>query len=453
MGVPFQVVTPSDGAPRPRFTGGAGLSVFAGQIDDWLDNNSKTRGRAWYGQQGSPGWGHQMLSDPHVRRARDAIVDPVVGATWDFEPASDDPLAREVADFCRFAFFECTAWESFLGTAMRAYVRDGFSIFEVTDDARPVPQDRFTSHPGAGQGVVPTGFHYRPGYTVEEWLQGRRDPTQLAGVRQYLPGSDQEQAGVRTIRSRRFVRFTWEQEGANFDGSPILRSAWGPWFAKRLLMRIEVMSHEKNHLALPFVTLPDGTDGNTADEEIDKLASAISKFRAHENGYYVLPGGYGVDFKSGGANTPIQQTIDRLNIDIAHNVSAAFMLLGMKSVGSYNLATTQQGQFDIGLNKHAAFVANVLNNGADGWSPIERIVSLNYGSNAPRPRLIARNMPTVDWTKVLPELTKAVQAGIVQPDDQLDAFYRKVMQAPKADPDTRREVQPAPAPIPEEVPS
>lgn len=449
MGVPFQVVTPSDGTPRPRFNGGAGLSIYGGQVDDWLDNNSKTRGRAWYGEQGAPGWGHQMLNDPHVRRARDALVDPVVGATWDFEPASDDPLAREIADFCRFAFFECMAWESFLGLAMRAYVRDGFSIFEVTDANRPVPQDRFSAHQGAGQGVVPTGFHYRPAYSLEEWLQGRRNPTQLAGVRQYLPGSDKEQAGLRTIRSGRFVRFTWEQEGANFPGFPILRSAWGPWFAKRLLMRIEVMSHEKNHLALPFVTLPDGTDGNTADEEIDKLATSISKFRAHENGYYILPGGYGVDFKSGGANTPIQTTIDRLNFDIAHNVSAAFMLLGAKTTGSYNVATTQQGQFDIGLNKHAAFVANVLNNGADGWSPVERIVSLNYGDNAPRPRLIARNMPTVDWMKVLPELTSAVEADIIQRDQPLADFYRRVTQAPAADPTTRRK---APAPA-EKVPA
>lgn len=420
------------GALHARVVGGAGSTIWAGQLDDWHDENPKTRRSRWYGEPGVLGEGQKMLADPHVRRSRDAVVDPVVGATWDFEPASKESLDLEVAEYCRFVFFECLSWHSFLAQAIRAYIRDGFAVFEQTDNTTPIPPKRFPSHPGGGVGVGVTGLHFRPAWTLWGWGQSKRDPAKLDYIEQFIPGSDVEEAGLRRVSAKRLLRFSWEQEAAHFEGHPILRSAWGPWMAKRMLMRIEVQSHERNHMAQPFLTPPEGTD--TSDAELDKAMRALSHFRANQNGAFILPGGYTVDFKSGQANTNIQATIERLNLDIALNVASQSQLLGSRgSSGSHALAQTQDGQFKITLDKHARFICDVFNNGTDGWSIVERIVRLNYGQEVTVPRLVSRNMPTVNWKEVIPVLIDAKRAGVIKADLDLDKFVRQVMSAPKRD--------------------
>ena len=144
----------------------------------------------------------------------------------------------------------------------------------------------------------------------------------------------------------------------------------------------------------------------------------------------LLPGGFGVDFKSGQANTPIGSTIDRLDFNIAHNVVAGFTLLGKKaSAGSHALAHVLRAVFDIGLNKHARFIEGRFNHGTDGWSPVERFVRINFGARVELPRLVARNMPTVNWLEVLPVLIEAHKAGLLS-REHMDAFIRKVTFAP-----------------------
>jgi len=439
--------TKPDAPYRTRIFGTPGASVWGGLLDDWEDDNIRTKGTKWYGRPGVPGEGHRMEKDPHVRRSRDAIVDPVVGATWDFEPASKSSLDKEVADFCRYVFFEKFPWSSFLGTAMRTYIRDGFALFEETDGPSPIPARRFSRHPGNGLGVVVTGLHYRPGWSIYAWGQSKRDPSRLDWVEQLVYGADQEEAGQYRIRANRLLRFSWEADGADWTGKSIFRSAWPAYFSKKLLMRLVMISHERNHIAQPIILQPDNRDVPKAER--DKVRKIFENFRGHEKGAVVLPGGYVVDFKSGPANTDVHRTIEQCNLDIALNVAAQFQLLGNKgTAGSYALANTQEGQFKITLDKHAKFIQDVLNNGVDGWSLIERIVRLNYGADVEVPRLVARNMPTVNWKEVLPMIFEGIKVGAVKKDKAVEEWIRKVTYAPASDEASRdeyAECQPLPS--------
>lgn len=423
---PVHVVTEPGTRPRPNIFGGAGSAIWGGTIDDW-DENSRVRGNKWYGEPGVIGEAHKMMTDAHVQMAVNALVRPIQGATWDFKPGGKEAIDIEVADFCRYNFFELHSWHALLGSIQRGYVRDGFTLVEVTDNVAPVPDNRFPLHPGSGFGVVNTGFYSRSGWTVFGWQQNKKDPTKISSITQYIQGSDQETSGLRRINATRLLRFTWEQDGADYEGSPILRAAYGPWWSKRLLMRIELMSHERNHLSQPVVTMPEDSDRNVASDEIDKLATVLSNWRAHESGFVILPGGYQLDFKSGLANTNIGATIERCNFDIAHLVGSGFMLLGTKATsGSYALASTQQGMYEMGLEAHARFIENSFNIGQDGWSPVERLVRLNYGSDVALPRLTARNMPTRDWSKILPIIHNLTQSGNITPSLTTEEYIRDV---------------------------
>lgn len=415
-------------------SGTPGTSIYAGKIDDWLDENTKTRGDNWYGAPNKVGESQKMLADPHCRRARDGITDAILAAYWDFEPGEDSPLGIEVADFAKHAFFEVLAWTKSLQNIVNGYLQDGVHVVEKTEGVKRISKTRFPLHPGKGQAILYTGFYDRPTWSIYEWNQSTQDATQLASIKQYTMGSDGETAGFKTIDAKHLIRFTWEQVGANFEGYPVFRSAWGPWFAKRVLTRIELISHEKNHVSQPHVELPNETSIEQAQDDLDNLATSLAESRAHQQGFLIIPPGYQVNYKSGQASTNIAGTIERLNFDIAHAFGSAFMVMGRKASGaSYALADTQEGQYNLSLDKHAKFIELCFNHGLDGWSPVQWLIELNYGPDAPMPKLVARNLPTVNWASILPVLFQGIEKNAIKVDASLEAFIRRVTQAPKAD--------------------
>ncbi len=420
---------------RPRLIGKAGTSVRDGFIED-VDQNTEVRNEKWYGEPGKIGIASKMMRDSHVRLSFGCIANPIIGALWDFKPADKSQLAFEIADFLRYNFFEKIYWSQTLRHAL-LYIRDGFSLLEETDDVAPISKERFPLHPGNGYGICLTGMHYRPSWTVRRWYQSKYNPAQLESVEQWITGSDVEDSGFIRIPADRLVRFTWEQEGANYAGFAPLRSAYGPWKVKLLLLIVEAIRHEREHTGVPTLNLPEGA----TNDLIEEAQQILAELRAHEKGYLILPNGYEFKFSTTETTTDIGSTIERCNRDIAHNMGSAFMLLGAQgSQGSYALASTQRGQYEIGLENHARFVEECFNVGQDGWSVIKRIVVLNYGEDAPVPRLVARNMPTRDWSKILPLVHNLTMSKHITPDDVTEQFIRDATFMPPHDPSTAREV-------------
>ena len=201
---------------------------------------------------------------------------------------------------------------------------------------------------------------------------------------------------------------------------------------------IESIRHEKCGVGVPTIRLPDGA----VDEDIDAAQSILAELRAHSKGYLILPSGYDFTWEtiSSGDGTAINESIERCNRDIAVNVGAGFMLLGLTGkTGSFALATSQQGQFEIGLEGDARFIADVFNSGADGWSPIERIVRMNYGSDVRLPRMVVHQLPTRDWSKILPVVHNLTMSGVLTADDVTEGFVRQVLRMPPRDPTTARQ--------------
>ena len=118
--------------------GGTAPSVLAGVVTD-LDQNVDLRGiDKWVGTPWKIGVASKMMRDAHVRRSVDGLTAPLLAALWDFKPGSDDPIAVEAADYCRWVFFEQNRWDTVIKQATR-YIRDGFALFEVTDDVVTLP--------------------------------------------------------------------------------------------------------------------------------------------------------------------------------------------------------------------------------------------------------------------------------------------------------------------------
>lgn len=413
-------------ATRPRPTGGAGTRITFGEIES-LDENRRAYGRNWRGRPGELGTAQKMLTNVYVGASRDGVVDLVVRGEWDFEPGADTPEAKEAAAYQRYIWFECLPWKRNIGRIGRNLFTFGHVVEELTDEARNFPIDRFPLHPGRGLGVVCTGMHERPSWSIERWLQNPKAPEQLSGIVQTLTGADGEKPRDVTIPSDRFLRMTWQQEGADYEGNAIQRRQLGPWFVLRMLSKIELLTHNKNHQPVPVITR-----GENANEDDDKkMAVGVSRWQADDRAFITLPFGYSLDLMKSSPGTAIREAKQDCKFDIFQNVGLGFLQHGQGNThGSFALADVQNAHGMSRLDVFGDFLCDGFNFGFDGWSPVERYHRLNYGALVPTPRLVLRHMPTVDFTAILPILFDGVEIGAVDPRG-LDSFARRVMRAPR----------------------
>lgn len=418
---------------RRRAIGGSGSAIHAGLLDD-NDHNAEVRGEYWTGSPGVLGIADKMIRDAHVRRSMDAITKPLRAALWDIAPASDSEIDVEIADFVRWNLFERLDFDSILRVAL-THLRYGFSFFEVLDDVEKIPAGRFKNHAGNGFGVVLKAFEHRPSWSISRWHTQKNNGAKLEAVEQYLSGGDNEPSGFVRIPIDRMLRFTCEQEGNNYAGLSVLRSAYGAWKTKLTYMVLEAIRHERQGVGTPTMTLPE----SAGDDEVDAAEIILAEMRAHEKGYLVLPHGYEFRWSTtDGSGTNIAESIERCNRDIAFNVAAGFMLLGISGdSGSFALAQTQEGQYQITLDAEARYIGNVFRNGSDGWSPIRRIVEMNYGPDYALPHLVARNMPTRNWANVMPVVHNLIMSRGIVPDARLRAHIRESLMLPAEDAKTR----------------
>jgi hypothetical protein len=392
-----------------------------------------------------------MVRDPYVRSSLKILHNPLLAAIWDFKPVSEDPIDQKVVAFCRWNFFERLNWQEILRKVLY-YHRDGVSLFEFTSEMAPTPA-RFGI--AGGVGAIYTGVHYRPAWSVQKWHPKPSCPEELESVEQYLLGGDAAEGklGYVRISADNLLRFTYEQEASQFTGLSLLRSAFGAWKTKRVFQILQGILFERHGVGMPVLTLPE----DLGEAEISSAEEMLASLRAHEKGYLVLPTGYSFTWNTAQGQQSLAQAladaIAGCNRDITTNVLTGWMQLGSatNSGGSYALAEAQSIPAQTNADVEAKFICDRFYYGSDGWSPIKRLVALNFGPNVEAPRLVARNLPTRDWSKTLQILPSLVEKGVIRMDQPLRDFAREVMLLPPED-IASLEMAPPPAEKPYETP-
>lgn len=420
-----------DYRPRSRGVGLVGTPLYSGRIAD-LDPNAEVRAELWRGTPTRRGIADSIILDPVIKRSHDSVKGPLLGALWDMDPASDEPLDLEIADLCEHILFERLPWNRFLDQSM-TYIRYGAALFERTDAFAAISTKRFPRHRGRGTGYVITGLHHRPAPTIYEWLPDADDPSRVAGVRQWGAGSDVEAAGPgEVIDAKYLLRLTWEQEGGNFWGFAPARPQYAGYKSKVLCLVLEMIKHERSHVPTPVINLGEGSTTEVSEDDIAEAQRILRDLRSHEKGYAILPNGMTLKLETIQGTTDIHQTITRCDEYNLLVFGAGYELLGRQgSPGSHALAGTQKSTQEITLDRHAAFICEAINVGQDGYSLIERIVRENYGPSVALPRLVVRALPTRDWSKVLPVVRNLGEIGFMTPGRKTERFIRWVLALPQ----------------------
>ncbi len=233
------------------------------------------------------------------------------------------------------------------------------------------------------------------------------------------------------------VPFVNEQEGSDWTGQSIFRSAYKHWLLKEMGERLGMQIIERNGMGLPSVSFPEGGDQALAQG----LATSA---RAGETSGMALPAGYMFELHgvSGTLVDPLPQ-IKYHQQAIGRSGLAMFLDLGQDR-GARSLAETFVDFFTIAVNAVIAAREEIITE-----LIIRPLVTLNFGPDEPYPEVAADEI-TPQSPLTADAIAQLVTAGVIQPDEVLEGDVRRKFGLPPADPSTRIEPPDVGGPAPGE---
>ena len=197
--------------------------------------------------------------------------------------------------------------------------------------------------------------------------------------------------------------FTHDQEGANFWGIPLTRAMYPHWFVKKHLERIDAIACERNSLGVPMIMLPP----NPSRQDVQTAQKWVSVLAAHEKTGLSLPNG--AEFKLVGIEGRIREILPSIQYhkqQIATSCLAMFMELGQTATGSRALGDSQTDFFLLATQNTADYIAHQIRN-----STIRRLVTWNFGPDAPVPYLVPANVQARSIDAMAAIISQLAQAG------------------------------------------
>lgn len=432
-------------APRPRRTeiGAAGTINQRG----WLQGHeylSELRHPQSIGV-----FDRMRRSDAAVREALGHIWAPIKNATWEVEPASDDELDLEVAAFIRCAYFDWLShpFSQYMHQSLLHLV-SGFQLFEtplhVVEDEIEIEQpDGGETKTVRKQWVTWRRFAQRLPETIRKW---NVEDGELVSVEQWAWKGDTY--GQWEIPADLFLLFVNEQEGDDYTGVSLLRSAYKPWFMKELVEKVMGVAAERHGIGINTTYLPDKYAGDEA--MVDRVEDMMRDIGSGDRPYAVFPfpkstagsgaGGDGGFFEIVTPESTIPDLVafcEYLRGDIKGNVLARFAELGHGSVGARATGDVQSLVWFAALESVARYISDV------NQTAIRRLVDMNYDVTR-YPRLCAQDIESRNLEEFANAHAKLTAAGAINTDTTYRAFVRQVLGAPDEDEPEESDMEPLP---------
>jgi len=363
------------------------------------------------GLQGLTEYYRMKRQDGTVRGSLRLLKTPIQAAHWYIEPASDSTLDKNIATFIEEILFDGlnVSWSRVLDDIllMCEYGHMAFEkVFQLNDDGKIVLRKLAPRHP----------------MDVQEWLYDRQGGPD--GVRM-LPNDFQAEPNGIFIPIQKLVIFSLEAEAGDLRGTSVLRSAYKHWYFKDTLYKIDAIQKERHGIGVPIIKLPAGF--STADK---LLAEEMGRnLRTNDRAHIVLPPFWEVMFaRLEGQPVDCIKSIEHHDAKIYDNILAPFATSPAQKREAQDL-------FYKSTRYIAACITDTLNRHV-----IKQLVDFNF-RRGKYPKLHARRIGEWEDVRTMSfSLRNFVGAGLIQPDDVLEAQLRKELDLPPMDKDTTRKV-------------
>lgn len=370
-------------------------------------------------------WDEMSRTDDQVGSALRALRTPITSAEWAL--TNTDDVDPKIVEFVRTNIGLPKAGESrgrrnrqgivfseHLSDAFKAAIF-GYSVFEQVYKYNPTDGRLWLRKLGP-----------RSQTTIEEITVGPDGG--LAGIRQAPPALSSWRGGIPQpvkIPVDHLVFYCVGKDGADWHGTSVLRQAYRPWFFKDRYERLAAQIVERNGMGVPVAYAEPGADRQA-------LETALSNLRAGASSYIVAPAGSKIELMgvSGSTVDPlphIKQCREQISKALAQGFQDLGHDSGARSLGEVFLETALRASQEVADLIADTFTEHVIRD----------LVELNFGEGTPYPTLSPGDIVTgrsLD-DKVLVDLATA---GLITPDDPLEAYLRKKKGLPEADPETAR---------------
>lgn len=353
-------------------------------------------------------------SDGAVNASLTALKLPIKMAQWRIEPTGKSRTERKIAEFVEENLFKNSkSWQDTLDEILTC-LDFGHSVFE------PVYEK-------AENGIRLLKLAFRPQRTITKWI------TDAGGSLKAVEQSGTVGGLYRKVEIpvENILIFTIKKEGGNWQGVSILRTSYKDWSLKTAKENYSAISADKYSMGVPLITLPP----NPKEDDLARAKEIGRRYRANNQAYIITPNGGKVEILSiAGSRADLIPDIQYHNQQIANNVLTNFLQLGQTGTGTYALAKELKEFFLMSLGAIARNIEGVLN-----AYLISRLVSWNYGEGVEPPKLIADKISSINLLEWANAVGKLVDSGLVQTDDDLEAYVRGMAQLPAFDEKEREE--------------
>ena len=378
------------------------------------------------GRRGLDIYQKMRLSDPSIRESLWYLFAPLLAATVDVQECNDDPGNLEVAAFARKALFEWPErpFKDFLRQAL-LYLAQGHQVFELVEDVFTASLDVEDPASGVSQDLPERQFigwrrlaHRRP-ETIWKW--NTDDRGELVSITQQVWMHDGYENPE--IPAENLLVFVNEQEGDDYNGVSLLRSAYKSWWLKERVEIIAGVAYERHGVGVPVAYVPE--DAKNDQAMLDRIEAMLAGIKAGEFSYLVMPGpkgpaptgagggngGFWVEILSPTGGIPdFNPFLTYLRGDIKGNVLARFAELGHGSVGARAVADPQSKIWFDALAATGEYVAATLTDA------LRRLVDKNYANVEDYPEVVFRDLDARNLAEYATAIAQVVSAGAVIPD-------------------------------------
>ncbi|GAA1099834.1 phage portal protein family protein [Tsukamurella spumae] len=400
---------------RSKEIGKSGTNIFDGFITGEEYNQDLVGRRAY------EIYDEMRRSNATVRAVLSAIKLPVISAVWGVQAASSDPKDEEVAKFVEYNLTKILKWRAFLSEAL-THLDFGFAVFECVwgvQEVDGIPR------------VVVKKLAFRKQTTISKWVQEDGKP----GVTQWT-----HQGERFSIPADQLLVITNQQEGDNYEGVSVLRSAYQHWYIMKNLYKIDAIGHERQALGVVRIQHPSNADG----KDIERAEEAARNLRANEEAFIRQPEGWAIEFMDMKAGTlkDIEPSLNHHDRQISKNVLAQWLEIGAQgSSGTLAASGDQSRLFDLANKAVADNIAAEVTE-----QVVKQLVDSNFNVTE-YPTVVAEQVGKEDLTTLSSVVKTLIDAKVLTPSDADEAYLRKLIRLPKAEEgEERRVVDGTPAP-------
>lgn len=271
--------------------------------------------------------------------------------------------------------------------------------------------------------------------TLQEWMI---DPD---GGIQGMVQMDSSGGGLHRIPIEKSLLFRTTTNRNNPEGYSLLRNAYRPWFYKRRIEEIEAIGIERDLAGLPMAYVPPEYLSATATPQqkavLQSVTEIVQNIKRNEQEGVVFPAAYDAAGNrvfdltllsaSGSRQFDTGAVIQRYDQRMAMSLLSDFLLLGTDR-GSFALGTAKIDLWTLSVDSIAKSIAEVVNQFA-----IPRLLKLNAMRTDKMPYLTYGQVSSVELSDIAEYVSKLSQAGVIVPDQTLEAHLRGLADLPEAE--------------------